>query len=383
MYNMSINRINLIYWIFGILIFSIWIGSCTKMDDTYHDFWRDGEKVYPASPDSLKAFPGNKRIQLQWIIVGDPTIRKSVIYWNNRSDSLVVPFENRNTTGSDTVNVVINDLEEGTYSFLVYTFDDRGNRSVVSNVVGRVYGPSYKKSLLTRIIKNTSFEDDILQVLWGDPADQTSLGAEILYKSTEGGERKRFVEPDEMTTTIEDFDIESRNFFQYRTMFIPDSTAIDTFYTDYDTARVLGPRTLLPKSGWIAEASSYDNRNGRIDRLPEKAIDEDTNTSWVNLVGSTNFPHTLTIDMGEEWDNLYGVSLYVTGRNETPQSMEVYISGDGQNFELVGLYSVKNEDGHQFFDFPQPQEFRFVKFKFNDSYGSNNIVIFEAGVFTR
>ena len=357
--------------------------SCTKMNETYHGFWKGGERTYPASPDSLRAFSGRDRIQLQWLNMGDPTLVKAVIYWNNKTDSVVIPIEKGQPDGNDTMNVFINSLPEGAYSFDIYTYDKFGNSSVVSNIIGKVYGNTYARSLLTRLVENNALLDDTLRIQWGDPADATSIGTEVVYTNKDGKQVHRMVAPGADTTVLPGYDEHVSRYFKYRTLFLPDSTAIDTFYTDYDSVRVLGSRLNLSKDGWTVTASSYDNRNGRTDRLPEMAIDENTSTSWVNLVNSSQYPHELLIDMQTVQSDIYGLSLYTGGTAENPATMNVYVSNDNLNWQPFGLMSIAKSNGWQYFDFSQPAQFRYLKLVFESSYGSANIILFEAGVFTR
>src|SRR5699024_7711205 len=157
----------------------------------------------------------------KWLIVGDPTIRKAVIYWNNRADSMVVPIDKDNSAGIDTMDVFIDNLSEGTYSFEVFTFDQYGNRSVEANTSGKVYGDSYANSLLTRIVENNSYLDNSLNIQWGAPADASSLGVEIEYTDTDGNKTTLLVDPDAETTTINDFGFSYSKYFKYRTFFLP------------------------------------------------------------------------------------------------------------------------------------------------------------------
>ena len=368
---------------YGLSCMLLLLSACTKMNDTYHDFWNNGELIYPASPDSLKAFSGRNRIKLQWLNIGDPTLKQAVIYWNNHSDSLVVPIEGKETAGADTMDVVIDPLPEGAYSFDIFTYDAQGSQSVVANVIGKAYGDTYAGSLLTRLVTNNALLNDTLTVDWGDPADAKAIGKEILYIDTVGNQRHRVVAANADTTLIADYDNHASKYFKYRTLFLPDSTAIDTFYTAYDSVRVLGARTELSKSGWTIEVSSYDNRNGRTDRLPEKLIDENTSTNWVNLVGPTAFPHTAVIDMGSVQSDIFGVSLYTGGSAENPASMNVYTSNDNINWQPFGLKNIAKLKDWQYFDFSEVQSFRYLKLVFETSYGSSNIILFEAGVYTR
>lgn len=367
----------------GFILVLFCLGACTKMNDTYHKFWENGEKIYPASPDSLSAFSGRNRVELSWLIIGDPSLTKAIIYWNNETDSLVMPIKSASSGSADTMKVILDNLPEGAYSFDIYTYDKYGNRSVVGNVVGKVYGDSYASSLLTRIVDNNSFLDDTLHIEWGDAADASSLGVELRYTDMSGIVRTRLVKADADTTVIPGFDLSASHYFTYRTLFLPDSTAIDTFYTKYDSVRVLGPRTDLSTAGWTVTVSSYDSRNGRTDRLPEKLIDEKTSTAWVNAVGSTAFPHTAVIDMETIRTDVFGVSLYTGGTPETPNSMSVSVSDDNVNWQSLGLMTVGKIKGWQYFDFATPQTFRYIKMVFNGSYGSDNIILYEAGVYSR
>lgn len=382
----KIKRSNLI-WSSVLPVIAVMIiicSGCSKMNDSYHHFWDNGQIIYPAAPDSLHAFSGKNRIEIFWLIFGDRSLTKAVIYWNNKSDSLEVPISYPENQQVDTIDIIMNNMAEGNYSFDIYTFDKAGNRSVQSNVVGKVYGDAYNSSLLTRILNSASLINDTLHIQWGDPADNTSLGTEVVYTDKNGTEIRRMISPDADTTMITGYDIMASHYFKYRTLFLPDSTAIDTFYTQYDSVRVLGPRTNLPATDWSLTVSSYDNRKGRTDRLPENLIDENTATAWVNLVGSSQFPHTATIDLGSVKTDIFGVSLYAGGTAENPASMSVYISEDNENWQPLGLMSVaKIKNEWQYFDFNEPQEFRYLKLVFETSYGSDNIILYEASVFTR
>ena len=74
-----------------LIILSLCMTGCGPMDETYSEFWDDGVIVYPAKADSVKAFPGDNRIVLSWQLRGDPSIARTKIYWNNRTDSLDTP----------------------------------------------------------------------------------------------------------------------------------------------------------------------------------------------------------------------------------------------------------------------------------------------------
>ena len=98
--------------------------SCGKMDDTYSEFVKDGERIYIAKADSLKVRGGNKRIQLSWLLLSDPKVVKYKVTWNNGRDSIVNPVVK--TASVDTVTLMIDNIEEGTHEFEIYTYDKLG-----------------------------------------------------------------------------------------------------------------------------------------------------------------------------------------------------------------------------------------------------------------
>lgn len=202
--------------------------SCSKMNDTYKDFLSDGERIYVGKADSVNVYPGKNRLLLSWLAISDPKIKSAKIYWNNRTDSLAVAIHK--SPKIDTVNVLIDDLSENAYSFDIIIFDDEGNRSIVVNATGSVYGDQYQQSLLTRPYSSVEWQDDVLAIAWG-AASTGAIGSEIEYAAKNGAQKKLYMPVDADTTKISDLGEHAE--LRYRTLFMPDSLAIDTFYTDY------------------------------------------------------------------------------------------------------------------------------------------------------
>lgn len=362
----------------------LFISSCSKMDHTYEHFWNDGERVYPAPADSVRVYPGRNRLELSWSIFGDANVSKAKIYWNYRNDSLEVPI---NSTGKkDTIKAMLSNMEEKSYAFTIYTFNDKGDKSIPVSAVGRVYGDSYINSLFIRLLKNAFYKEDALVINWGEPADATSIGSELVYQNTDGVMQTIRIAPDEDSTIIKNFDFHPNSTFAYRTVYLPDTMAIDTFYTAFDTINVKGPRIDILKTGWTATASSFDSRSGSSYRPPVNTIDNNPSTIWVNQISpQTYYPHTLIIDMGQIVEGVDGISLLVMKRNETPSSIEVLVSADGNDWSTMGTYSVLNiANTLQYFDFAEKQYIRYFKIiAISPSGNTNNIVIAEVGAYTR
>lgn len=376
------SKIN--YKVFCIFYIVLFVGflACGDMDETYRHFWEDGEKIYPAPADSLKLYSGRNRIGISWKTFGDPNVSMAKIFWNNRSDSLDVPVQSHG--GVDSTYVIIDNLDEGTYSFEIYTYDQKKNRSVLRDGVGTVYGNTYERTLLPRFLQSALFDEGNLTIAWGSLNDESSIGSEIYYKSILGTQNKVFVKNDVPTTTIDDYDFESIQTITYRTVYVP-PMSIDTFYTNMQTVVVRGAPIYFLKSGWTATASSFDSRPGASYRPPSNTIDGNPSTIWVNQVSpQTYFPHTLTIDMGEIKNDVAGISIRAQRRNETPKSVDILVSKDGGNWDLMGLYNVENiADIVQNFDFMLPQNVRYFRIVTKEPWGNtNNVVIVEVEAYT-
>lgn len=201
--------------------------SCKKMDDTYRQFVEDGETVYIGRADSLKVRGGDLRAEVSWLLISDPKVHEYRLTWNNGTDSIVNVVTK--TDEVDTIRVVINDLEEKTHEFTVTMYDKYGNSSVKTNVIGKVFGPRYESSLVNRAFLSAVSEDNQVTINWTEPETQL-VYSELSYIDASGASNKVRVEKADETTTLTDFpDLGN---FEMISVFIPDSTALDTFYTE-------------------------------------------------------------------------------------------------------------------------------------------------------
>lgn len=200
--------------------------SCGKMDSLYSGFLEEGEFIYPAKADSLKSRSGDYRLELSWVVFSDPNVKQAVIYWDNRRDSLEVVVSK--SSRPDTIRVLLTNMEEKSYTFEVFTRDNEGNTSVRSEVLGVVYGDTYRNSLLTRAVRSLFVQDDTLLIDWM-PSEENSVGDLVFYKDLDGETHRLFVPPWEDTTRLLAYAPE--NNFVYQSLFLPDSLAIDTFRT--------------------------------------------------------------------------------------------------------------------------------------------------------
>jgi len=205
------------------------ITGCSKSDD-YKKYLSSGEITYAAKPEDLKAFPGRDRIKLQWRILSDQNIVKAKIYWRNKSDSTEVAI-NR-TSGIDTISTII-PLREGSYSFDVIHYHADGSSSLAANVSSNSYGANYESTLINRRVQSVIFtpSNQGVRIFWG-VRDASTIGMQVFYVTTAAtGSLPRL--PIRPATEAESplTRVENNINMEYRTLFKPDTAAIDTFYS--------------------------------------------------------------------------------------------------------------------------------------------------------
>jgi hypothetical protein len=202
-----------------------WLSSCTKEDD-YKRATKNGEIYYPGRADSVSAQGGNGRIQLRIELSSDPLITKVKAFWNNDADSAEMKVTK--TNGKDVVNMLINNLNQGTYNFSVYSYTSDNARSVVKNVSGMVYGENYLKTLSNRTIKLMVLSPDGNKVIidWnGAIAGEKAI--ELKYLDREGLAKTLIVPGRTMKTELSDYQDGGK--LTYRSLYLPEVNAIDEF----------------------------------------------------------------------------------------------------------------------------------------------------------
>lgn len=202
------------------------IPGCETMEDTYSQFSKVGETLYIAKADSIKVRGGNYRIELSWLLLSDPKINSYKVYWNNRRDSITNSVVK--TEGVDTVRVMLDNMREDVHNFDIYTFDKHGNSSVRASTVGRVYGDNYKGALLNRTYKSLTRKGTYVIVQWS-ASDNTVLHVDLNYLNSENLlVNKRIPRATEKDTL---FLFPTGGTFNFRTAFLPEPAALDTFFT--------------------------------------------------------------------------------------------------------------------------------------------------------
>ncbi|QEC52427.1 uncharacterized protein DUF5000 [Anseongella ginsenosidimutans] len=270
--------------------------ACSKMDDTYDEFLEGGERIYTGRVDSVAAYSGYKRVALSWLLISDPKITYCKVLWNNGTDSLRIPVIR--STGVDTIHVVLDNLEEGVYTFDIYTGDDKGHSSLKVSAIGRAYGDEYTGNMPDMPFSRAKWSDDKTTIKWGFKEGNDILtGVELNYTDRSGGEQRMVVFPDSLETVMEDY--KKGTEFRYRTMYLPDSTAIDTLYTDYLTVSPLIEHE-MDKSAFAEYVLPSDAPSAWGWLLPMLWDGNINAPNGFHTPSDVGFPHHYTFDLGKE-----------------------------------------------------------------------------------
>ncbi len=239
------NKSGLIYALVCVLAF-----ACTKPSEMHQEWIEDGEQIYAPKPEELNAYAGQDRIILGFRVYNAVNIAQFLIEYDTVSS--YYNFEDYQTNyamittedGVDTfvnvdevlpgwsfVEIEINNLEEKAYTFYVSCLDADGNSSLSQQVSGTSYGEFYLSNLNNRDIDQITSIGDTTIIAWGNVLDG-SIGTALKYTSSGNVTVETVLSPYAMVDSI--FDGNSAT-MQYRAMYIPETYAVDTFYTDWES----------------------------------------------------------------------------------------------------------------------------------------------------
>ena len=322
--------IKLKYWKLVIVVFAFC--SCSKMDDNYKEFIKEGEITYAKAADSAAVRAGRNRVEIA--LTGlDPRVSKIKVYWNNKTKSQEASV----TTSSGKLNVIIPALEEGAYSFDIYTFDKAGNSSIPKTVIGNVYGDNYSNTLRERGIQYTNVIRGVGTIQWL-ASSAGVISTEVAYVDSNGVSKLIYTPANVNVTTLAAFK-EGRN-VTYRTLFLPEPGAIDTFFTPAIIRTVVQIPVLLDRTLFANVKVLNDKwqpNGGNANWVIEKAWDGITNDDNILFhAARTGFPATVTIDLAKV-NKL--TSMKVWGRTAADA---LFNKGNLKDFEVYGRETAPN-----------------------------------------
>lgn len=365
------------------------ISACKKMDHEYRQFVVPGGIVYPNKVYQAVAYPGENRIRISWLRGQDPSVIKARIFWNYFTDSLDVDIPP--TGGDDTISVMIDNLPEKSYSFVIKTYDNKGNVSVPVELISAVYGDQYQSSLLTCPLSSSTMEPrNTVTIAWGTPdISNGAYATEIKYTDTLGNSHVQRTPIAEDTTIL--YGVKEGGDFEYRTLFLPDSLSIDTFYTDYTQVEVPRYAEMVPKDSWKIYPLPGDFYQ-HDPKYPVTNVWDGNTTTDGNIFlvqGSDSAitkPNWFTVDMGLKV-SFKRVALYQRPHGATPfqgywpKTFAIWGSnnpgadGGWDNWHMLGTFTYTSSAFSEVFHFPDNPDnndaYQYFRFELLQNYGSS------------
>ena len=339
--------------------------ACKKMDSTYKEYIVEGGITYAAKVTSPLVYTGRNRIKIAWLRGADPNVIKAKIYWNNLQDSLIVPIP---PTG-DTISVIIPNLLEKQYNFVVRTYDSKGNSSVPVELLGESFSVNYETLLVTRPV--VSAETDpvtgSLAIVWGN-ANITggAYATDVQYTDINNVVKvKRFPIAEAISTIV---DYKAGTTYQYRTVYIPGTRGIDTFNTsyilEYVSAKVKKAGLVVTADSFAATSQLTANPPGG---PPKYAFDDDLGTFWHTHhtpAPVPTFPHWIAVDMVKTY-NVTRIELTarpgITGVTNTFTTFTVQGSMNGTTWTDYDSFTLVQKDPVQSFVLATTAKMRYFR----------------------
>lgn len=213
------------YIIIGILTLGMF--ACQDQTDIYEDFVKNfSDKNYPGKVLNPISYSGKNRVQLDVLTPGDPAVKELRVFWNFFTDSISVPI----TATNKQMEILLNNMPESTYSFIVKTYDNQGNISVPVEIFETSYGSDYEKLISNRNLEKTTTNSETgeLTLEFGD-ADISNGAIEtvITYIDTSNAEVTLTLPATEDKVIL----INYKSGGNFLTIYLPNDTCIDTFNT--------------------------------------------------------------------------------------------------------------------------------------------------------
>jgi hypothetical protein len=302
--------------IFSFLCILTLVAACDKFTDIHQDFIKDGEIIYAVKPDSVVFIAGKERLMMRLWMENAHNVKQVVVSWNSGQDSLVVPVTFK--TGRDSIEVLLNGLEEKSYSFNIYSVDNFGNRSLTYTQFGSAFGSTYAEFLGNRRVKKTTLTEREGVIDWFAPAEGMIIN-EVTFTSRQGNDTLVRIPSTAFSVAI---NAGAGATFRYRSLYIPQEESIDTFYTAWSSDKL--PDTyVLDRVDWEAIAVSDEKASDGGGKAA--LVDGNLGTFWHSQWGpDIALPHWAIIDMATVKNIVY-FSVYRRPGNTDAKTVRIYL----------------------------------------------------------
>jgi hypothetical protein len=317
--------------VFSYLCILTTVASCDKFTDVHKEYIKGGEIIYAVKPDSVVFIAGKERLMMRLWMENAQNIKEVIVSWNGGQDSMVLPLALK--PGRDSIEVLLNGLEEKSYSFNIYTMDNFGHRSLTYTQFGSTYGATYGASLQNRRIKAISLSETAGSIEWFAPAEGMILN-EVKFVNRRGTDTTVRFPAASFSVGIE---APGSTEFQYRSLYIPEPESIDTFATAWGTDK-LPDFYAIDRADWeVLEVSDETASDGG---GKSTLVDGNLGSYWHSKWDpNTPSPHWAIIDMAAEKDIAY-FSIYRRGGNTDAKTVQFYL---GDSSDPNGTWALAGE----------------------------------------
>ena len=344
---------------------------CTPYDD-FKKYMPSGEIIYLQKADSVKIYPGKNRIQLEWVITDPKVTYNKVLYEQNGiEEETIVPKNNE----SDTIRVIIPDLEENPYRFKIISYDDFGHTSILVDVDGLAYGVMYEQTLLNRALKSFTVDEinNKLLLEWYEPVDDTEIGIELVYTDINNVIQTKFFESSEVSVILLDFKLGEPLYIS--TKYKPVPYAIDVFSTELKKVELTKSVNVAYKKSVIQ--SGFANNDPQYAGV--KAVDGITssnNSRWISDMTHFN-EHWVEINL-QDYYSIFALKLF---RQSNVQSMPMWRFQAWINNDWVTVVSHDNNSTLIYYEEFEPVTTNKVRW-YIPPYQNNTVRLFEIEVYS-
>ncbi|HAR39113.1 MAG: hypothetical protein A2W86_10815 [Bacteroidetes bacterium GWD2_45_23] len=308
--------------ILAFFLFLISIESCEDFMDIHQEYLEGGEIIYAPKPDSVAFIAGRNRVMFKGWVYNGVNIDKLIVRWNSGLDSISIPVTFNNEM--DSIDVIIDNLPEKSYTFDVYSIDNFGHRSLTITNFGSSYSDIYLSTLIPRRIKSISLTDKEGMIEWFTAAEGL-IGNEIRYiMKSDGSTGIAFMEAGKYNIAV---DVKAGSEFEHRSLYIPEEQAIDTFYTEWVKHPDPFPSIYqYNKDEWeVLQVSDEKASDGG---GMHTIIDNNLNNYWHSQWGpNIPLPHWAIIDM-QSTKTIAFMEVYRRKNSTDTKTVQIFLSND-------------------------------------------------------
>lgn len=297
--------------------------SCDNFMDVHEEYIKGGEIIYAPKTDSVLFVAGKGRVMFYFWLYNSPNVKTVNLYWNAGQDSLITPVSP--STGLDSMNVLIPNLPEGSYTFNVKTTDSFGHNSLFVTGFGNSYGDFFQSSISNRRIRDVGLTDEGGQISWFTSLEGM-VRTEVRYLTNDGDQKIISASSDETIITCPN--AKAGSSFEYRSLFIPEEQSIDTFSVEWTQYDVPFPSIYqYNRNNWsVLEVSDETASDGG---GKNTLIDGKLDTWWHSNYsgGNAPLPHWAIIDMVSS-KKICRVDIYRRPGNRDAKTAQLFVGPD-------------------------------------------------------